>query len=61
MKLKVRLHFGPNLDYINFTFDNQKECDEFLDQLFQGGYGYAELSKKLYVNMANINYLTFEE
>lgn len=60
MTIRAKLHFVAD-DWINVEFPNEKELCEFLDQLFTSGYGYAEISKKLYVNLANVNYIEIEE
>ena len=61
-KTKAKLYFGPGEFHWRLVeFPNEKELCEFLDQLFTVGYGYAEISKKLYVNMANIHYVEIED
>lgn len=59
--IKAKLFFEADANqYLPIEFKDQKDCDEFLDALFMTSYGYAEISKKLYVNMSRINYVTFD-
>jgi len=58
--IEATLHFAHN-HMLPIEFKDEKECDEFLDSLFTTSYGYAEINKKLYVNMSRINYVTFED